>query len=110
MKKCSTCFIEKPISEYYNLEKAKDGKQSMCIVCYKAYFKAWRESRKAQPAKVDGTSKVCLHCRLEKPYSQFGKRSTNKDKKMEYCKECWNNMGKIATKKYNKKRLNSESV
>lgn len=109
MKKCSSCFVEKPISEYYNSDKAKDGKQAMCTPCYRVYFKAWRASRMAQPAKVDGTSKVCLRCTVEKPYSQFGKRSTNKDKKMEYCKECWNKMGKLATKKY-KNRLHSESL
>jgi len=102
MKKCSSCFTEKPISEFYNSNK--NGKQSMCIPCYKAYFKAWRQARKAQPQSSFPTSKVCFKCGLDRPLSQFGKRSLALDKKNDYCKDCWKAISYAAQKKFLKKK------
>lgn len=87
MKKCSSCFQEKPLTEYSNCNSK--GKQAMCKPCYSAYFKAWRAHRSAEPAKDVPNSKTCLDCGLEKPIGQFGKRSTSADKRNIYCKECW---------------------
>lgn len=101
VKKCSECFIEKPLTEFNNSNKY--GKQSKCRQCYKAYFKAWAEARKAQKQQVVVQSKVCIKCHLEKPISQFGKRSINLDKKNDYCKSCWKNIVDVAMKKYRSK-------
>jgi hypothetical protein len=86
--KCSSCFTEKPLSEFYEASN-KRGKQYMCIDCYKSYFKTWREEQKQKPQTEFPTAKTCLDCGLEKPISQFGTRSVAKDKKMSYCKPCW---------------------
>ena len=102
MKKCSSCFVDKPLTEFNNAS-ISSGKQSMCKECHKAYHKAWREARKAQAVVVDVQSKVCLHCASEKPLSQFGKRSVSLDKRNQYCKDCWRVMVYKAQKKFKAK-------
>lgn len=89
MKKCSMCFTEKPVIEFAVFAKSKDGLQSRCKACCSAYAKAWKASRKAQPAQVVVDSKVCYLCGLKKPISQFPKKAVSKDKHLEYCKPCW---------------------
>lgn len=94
-------MLEKPVNEFYNANNNSLGKQYMCIVCYKAYFKAWRASRSEAKQAVHVESKVCPDCRLEKPISQFGKRSSSLDKHNLYCKPCW----RVRTKKAQQKHL-----
>lgn len=101
---------QKSINEFYNANHTKTGKQSMCIPCYKAYFKAWRVARSEAQAKMVVQSKVCLDCGLEKPISQFGKRSISPDKHNVYCKPCWVIRCKIATTKANKKKRSNAGI
>jgi hypothetical protein len=89
MKKCSQCFELKQITDYYVLNKAKDGRQAMCIPCYKSYFKNWTEIRQGRPQSEFPQSKTCTTCHVEKPISQFGTRSSSLDKKLSVCKPCW---------------------
>lgn len=89
MKRCSVCFADKPITEYYILNKSKDGRQNMCIPCHKIYYKNWTEARKEKPQSKFPQSKVCCDCHVEKPISQFGKRSASLDKKLPSCRQCW---------------------
>jgi hypothetical protein len=74
MKRCSTCKIKKPTSEFYKQRSKRDGLQSACKLCIKAAFKrfyygkdqtarnirvnTWREARKA-----DTRSKVANYLR-----------------------------------------------
>ena len=104
MIKCSNCMTEKPISEYSESKNSSTGKQNMCKPCYKAYHEAWRASRKALPASVHTQSKVCVKCGLEKPRSQFGKKSINLDKLNEHCKECWREICKHSQREYHKRK------
>jgi hypothetical protein len=108
MKKCTQCFLEKPLSDYYNLNNTADGKQSMCISCYKVYFKRWRETRKGMTQSEFPTSKVCAQCGVEKPVSQFGKRSVSKDKLMYDCKPCWRKKTQKALTRHYEKRRNEK--
>lgn len=101
MKKCSACFTEKPLTEYYVQSTTKDGRQSMCKACAHAYNKAWKALQKDKPATVIVQAKECLLCHVTKPASQFGKKSIRKDKMLEYCKPCWN---KYIQKKKNAKK------
>jgi hypothetical protein len=100
MKKCSNCKQEKPYTEY-NTSNSKyaDGFQNMCKECWVTYNKAYTAARKAAKAKFDVQSKVCLDCRLEKPSSQFGKRSISLDKLNSYCKPCWRQRVYISVRK-----------
>ena len=86
--KCSNCFVEKEVTDF-SVSSQTRSRQYMCKQCQKVYHKAWRASKKAAEATVDVQSKVCYDCRVEKPRSQFGKKSVAKDKLNEYCKPCW---------------------
>jgi hypothetical protein len=44
MKKCIKCNIEKPLTEYHNHKKIKDGKQGKCKSCMKEYNFTYRSS------------------------------------------------------------------
>ena len=103
MKKCSGCFIDKPVTEYYLNKKNKDGFQAMCKPCYKGYLKTWHDSRKEEPAKVIPEFKTCRDCGLKRPIGAFGKRSSTADKKNIYCKQCWKIRCKKAMRKMNAK-------
>lgn len=37
MKTCSRCSLEKPLDEFYNRKKSRDGKHVWCKLCCKAY-------------------------------------------------------------------------
>jgi hypothetical protein len=101
MLKCNVCFVEKQLNEFYDSNSSR-GKQYMCIPCYKAYFKAWREARTAKAQSVHVQSKVCNDCGLERPIGHFGKRSSSLDKHNSYCKDCW----RVRTKAAQKRHLN----
>lgn len=89
MKKCSNCKNEKAINEYSLSKSTKDGFQYICKECASAISKAFAEARKTAKQAVYVQSKVCKDCGLEKPSSQFGKRSISLDKLNYYCKPCW---------------------
>ena len=100
MKKCAMCFTDKTIIEF-NLSNRKygDGRSSYCKPCQSTYYKAYNTAMKAADAKVVIMSKVCRDCGLDKPVSQFGKRSISPDKHNIYCKPCWRQRVKVATRK-----------
>lgn len=104
MKKCSRCLLEKPVTEFAIDTLSKDGFQYYCKQCQSAYHKAYREVLIASPATVHVESKVCLDCGLEKPRSQFGKKSSSKDKLNSYCKPCWKIRSREATKRFYAKK------
>ena len=90
VKKCSNCKQDKQYTEYNTSNgKHTDGFQNMCKQCWVGYNKAYTEARKRAKARFDVQSKICLDCGLEKPSSQFGKRSVYLDKLNSYCKPCW---------------------
>jgi len=100
MKKCAICFNDKTITEF-NISNRKygDGRSSYCKPCQSTYYKAYNEARRLAQPKVVHQSKSCRDCRLEKPISQFGKKSNTLDKHNIYCKPCWRQRVKIATRK-----------
>jgi len=44
MKECMKCKIDKPLEEFHNRAKSKDGKQSICKSCNIARVKVWQAS------------------------------------------------------------------
>jgi len=100
VKKCAMCFTEKEITDF-NLSNRKygDGRSSYCRECQSTYYKAYNEARKAAQPKVVLMFKTCRDCGSEKPISQFGKRSLSLDKHNIYCKPCWKQRCKVATRR-----------
>jgi hypothetical protein len=94
------CFLEKEVVEF-NVSNRKygDGRSSYCKQCQSNYYKAYNVLMKAAQPKYNIQSKKCRDCNLEKPISQFGKRSISPDKHNIYCKPCWRNRVKIASRK-----------
>jgi hypothetical protein len=43
LKKCSKCRVVKPMEEFHNSSRARDGKQSKCKECFKKINKEFRE-------------------------------------------------------------------
>lgn len=109
MLKCAMCFQIKPLSDYYEAMGSR-GKQYACKKCSSEYHKEWRSRQKAAPQSKFPTSKFCPDCNQDKPISQFGKKSSNKDKKNDYCKPCWAVRCKIAIRKANERRLNAKKI
>jgi protein-arginine kinase activator protein McsA len=103
MKKCSYCKTNKAVTEFNTSRTQAGGFQALCRDCAKAYYKAYNASRKAAKQSVDLQSKVCRDCGLEKPISQFGKKSNLPDKHNIYCKPCWRHRCLIAVRKHNAK-------
>ena len=89
MKNCSVCNELKAFDEFHKSAKTSDGYTFRCKSCQSAYYKGYNASRKTAEARVEVKSKVCRECHLEKPISQFGKKSTSLDKHNIYCKPCW---------------------
>jgi protein-arginine kinase activator protein McsA len=107
MKKCSNCKTEKAVTEYSLSKATKDGFQHICKECYKTISKAFAASRSEAKQSIHVQSKVCLDCGLDKPSSQFGKRSTSLDKLNSYCKPCWYSRVKTSIRK---KKLNDKGL
>jgi hypothetical protein len=66
-KRCSTCKTLKPLQDFYNNARSKDGKCSRCKVCTREYGKRYRQ---------DNTDKIKA---MKKAYAE-----KNKDKIAEY--------------------------
>lgn len=101
MKICTTCKLEKPLNEFYKNNATSDGLCFKCKLCQNAFYKAYNASRRDAKAKVHVQSKVCRQCGLEKPISQFGRKSTSLDKHQIYCKPCWREKTYKAIRKSN---------
>ena len=110
MKRCNKCENIKDYTEFSLSRRIYgDGFQSQCKSCQSAYFKAYRASRSLAEATSHPQSKVCLECHLEKPISQFGKKSASPDKHNNYCIPCWRIISKKAILRQYKKKLLGES-
>jgi len=51
MKTCSTCGLDKPLSEYNNLKKSPDGKQARCRACCREWYEQHKDDHKKKVAK-----------------------------------------------------------
>lgn len=99
MKNCTKCNTIKPVTEFSMSKATKDGFNSYCRSCQSTYYKAYNAEMKASKPRVVPQSKVCRDCGLEKPISQFGKRSVSPDKHNIYCKPCWLTRTNVAIRK-----------
>lgn len=89
MKQCTVCKENKQLDQFHRNNKSADGYGFRCKPCTSIYYKGYNASRKTANARYEVKSKACRECGLEKPISQFGKKSTSLDKYNIYCKPCW---------------------
>ena len=100
-KICKKCDAEKPMSEFYKSEKAKDGHHQWCKTCFKEYNKEKRLARTT-------TKKLCSGCGIDKPTSEFYKNKSKKDGLQFECKECKDSRTRKA--RLAKKMPNAQSI
>lgn len=105
MKKCNICFALRPMTDYNYSSQKKDLRQNICKDCFKVYYSEWADKRKAAPQTEFPQSKTCQECGIERPISQFGKRSTAKDKKMSICKDCWRIVTRNALARHHQRKV-----
>jgi hypothetical protein len=109
MKTCSKCKIEKDLSEFTKHKKSKDGFYCQCKPCKKEWKvnnkdkankknKQYREKIKDKPKIIIGDKKTCSNCKIKKPFEEFSKDNSKKDKHFSLCKDC----AKIHKKQYRK--------
>ena len=84
-KKCNKCQVEKELVEFSAHPATKDGKQSQCKSCAKAYILANKDRLRARADKYykDNKEKL-LKYNKEKQLEYYKK---NKEKKLEYRKK-----------------------
>lgn len=84
-KICTTCKVEKPVSEYHKHKDGKFGVTSKCKNCTKEYRKKYK-----QMPKTFVSEKHCSYCGQTKTADQFYKNSHSKDGLMSICRVCHN--------------------
>jgi 5-methylcytosine-specific restriction endonuclease McrA len=123
MKRCSRCGETKPHSEFHKQKRSRDGLQSYCRECTKAYAKAHYEANAEQikaknrayceaknPDRVKKTAarralaeqgmKPCLDCNEVKPFGEFSPNKRTRDGLHSYCRTCEAARVRASRKKY----------
>ncbi len=95
-KICTSCKINKPLSEFHKSKTNKDKHHKQCKVC--------RSTRKLQPLVKDGM-KTCSRCKIEKEISCFSKARGIKSGLASWCKECTSIVAKNKRKPITEARL-----
>jgi len=93
MKVCNKCKEQKDYSEFAKDKTKKDGYNSCCRECDSKRKKDIKFSPK-QTVLLDAL-KRCTHCKVEKPYFEFGKDRTRGDGYDNKCKDCAREISKI---------------
>ena len=94
MKTCRACQQSKSLDDFGTNARSKDGHMARCRACVNASGRARYEewARAAGIPKfirdADRASKVCRHCLVEKPISEFSRRSSTKVAYSNWCKPC----------------------
>lgn len=84
-KTCVKCKITKPLDDFHNDKGKKDGKRNDCKACKNAHISIDLKARE----DVEANGKICAHCKVQKPASEFYDRKQSSDGKIGQCKECY---------------------
>ena len=121
MKKCRTCNLQKPLTEFNKKKRNKDGFDNQCRLCEKEYFKKYNKSNKESLDKKRKeyyqVNKEKIIIRLSKDYKKnihikkkYNTEYYNKNKnKILEQQKIYGQLNKQKIKKYkelNKKRIN----
>lgn len=88
IKRCSKCKEVKDEIDFNKNANGVMGLQAVCRSCTSEYTQLYKEKRKKEGVKKYVDSKVCARCHMEKPRSQYGKRTVSPDGLAVYCKSC----------------------
>ena len=83
MKRCSTCKVEKPLTEFYKDKTKKDGLRSQCKSCVKSYYEANKDKLKSYYKANKDKVKSYYEANKDKVKSYY---EANKDKVKDYQK------------------------
>ena len=85
--KCIRCKEEKESIHFSKNIRSKTGHNLYCKMCVKDIA----ESKLKNIEYTEVKEKLCLHCRVIKPISEFSKNKRRKDGAVSVCKVCINN-------------------
>jgi hypothetical protein len=88
MKGCSRCHVLLDVSEFYPLDRSKDGLSYECRGCRSAYFEARRQRLMAREVIQIPDSATCSLCRETKPATDFFKCRSAPNGLAPRCKPC----------------------
>jgi prophage antirepressor-like protein len=83
-KRCSSCALTFPHTEYYKNKSSKDGYVSSCKSCSK------ERQKKGPSKKIEIKEKKCSKCKETKQIKEFSVLKQRKDGHASYCKYCAN--------------------
>ena len=96
-KTCSTCHVEKSITEFAKSKTGTQGLQSVCKPCHSEYTKAHRATLN-NPRSTE--AKKCTVCDEIKDAEHFGSDTRNSDGLDSCCKACENKQAKARRDKW----------
>ena len=102
MKKCSTCKVEKELSEFNKQKANKDGLQGQCKDCKNEYSKQWKQANKGNIKEYNKE-----WCQANKEHNNGRVKQwyqANKEKKKEYSKQYRQNNKEKINKYHNNRR------
>jgi len=79
-KRCSRCFLEKTINEFYLSTRAKDGRQVKCNACEANYRIANKEAIKSRKAAYHILNREIVLEKLRQYRSKNAKRNREREK------------------------------
>ena len=93
MKTCTTCKIEKNLTEFHKHSGSKDGHHWKCKKCVALYQKELKNKYKEERDKLPedwygGKTKTCTQCLVTKELTEFNYDVTTKDGHKPYCRAC----------------------
>jgi hypothetical protein len=90
-RKCVTCHLRKPWSEFYSSKHGINGKSQRCVPCTKEMADFFRRKRNVTEPTVD--SKTCTHCKKLKDADKFSRSTTATSGLQSWCKDCQRDAG-----------------
>ena len=119
MKTCTTCKIEKNLTEFHKHSGSKDGhhwKCKKCVALYQEELKnKYKKARDEMPEDwAIGKTKTCTQCLVSKALSEFQNDVRAKDGHKPYCRKCYkkkyaNKDKKASYYQANKEHINKKS-
>ena len=86
MKTCAKCKLSRPLDDFHNDRRHKDGKNIWCKSCKDAWTRS--QGKPFDPNEDEQQSKVCYTCKRTLRLSDFHRDKRRPDGRAPNCKEC----------------------